>query len=315
MFSQKDFEKLESRLGRANLRRRLRRQVEHIALRLSDGGLKIHWENFELGYTLLQYLLKGWCLYSRGMRNAVDYRVEMIVGEFEKLPGSFDNFSILHLSDLHSDAFVDRGQKLEGIIRRHSFDLCVITGDFRFLTFGDYEKAIFSTANLLKALQCDYGVYAVLGNHDFIEFVPSLEAAGIRVLLNEAVPIRRGDSVIWIGGVDDPHFYGLHNLERTFGRVPEGDFKILLVHSPDIIEDAADFLVDYYLCGHTHGGQICLPGGIPLITNATCKRMYTSGRWRFEEMAGYTSRGAGSSGLAVRFFCPPEITLHRLVQK
>ncbi len=166
---------------------------------------------------------------------------------------------------------------------------------------------------IVDSLQCEHGILAVLGNHDFIEMVPGLEAMGIRILLNEAVPIRRNGEVIWIAGVDDPHFYEAHNLKKTFQEVPRREFKVLLAHSPELVEDAANFMVDYYLCGHTHGGQICLPRGIPVITNATCSRKYVSGPWKYQKMAGYTSRGTGSSGLTVRFFCPPEITLHRFI--
>jgi uncharacterized protein len=91
------------------------------------------------------------------------------------------------------------------------------------------------------------------------------------------------------------------------------EVKLLLVHSPEIIPEAARAGVDYYLCGHTHGGQMCLPGSVPLLTNASCARKYVGGVWQHENMAGYTSRGTGSSCLPVRFCCPPEITVHRLV--
>ena len=66
------------------------------------------------------------------------------------------------------------------------------------------------------------------------------------------------------------------------------------------------------LCGHTHGGQICLPGGVPVMTNADCPRKYCVGAWRYHGMHGYTSRGTGVSMVDVRLNCPPEVTLHRL---
>lgn len=66
------------------------------------------------------------------------------------------------------------------------------------------------------------------------------------------------------------------------------------------------------LCGHTHGGQICLPGGMPLTYNARCPRQLGRGPWRWGEMQGYTSPGAGSCVVPVRFNCQPEITVHRL---
>jgi len=66
------------------------------------------------------------------------------------------------------------------------------------------------------------------------------------------------------------------------------------------------------LCGHTHGGQIRLPGGIPLMTNADCPRRFCAGPWRHCHLQGYTSLGTGSSIIAARFNCPPEMTIHHL---
>ena len=70
--------------------------------------------------------------------------------------------------------------------------------------------------------------------------------------------------------------------------------------------------VDLNLAGHTHGGQICLPGGIPLMVNASCSRRYCKGPWRYHALDGYTSVGSGVSMVDVRLNCPPEITIHRL---
>jgi len=67
------------------------------------------------------------------------------------------------------------------------------------------------------------------------------------------------------------------------------------------------------LCGHTHGGQICLPGGVPLLTDADCPRALARGAWKYHNLIGYTSVGAGSCIVDVRLNCPPEVTLHRLV--
>jgi len=94
--------------------------------------------------------------------------------------------------------------------------------------------------------------------------------------------------------------------------VPEKEVRILLSHTPETYAEAEDAGVDYIICGHTHGGQVCLPGGIPIITNAKCPRSFCSGSWEYRKMLGYTSRATGSSGLSVRFNCPPEITIHKL---
>jgi hypothetical protein len=158
-------------------------------------------------------------------------------------------------------------------------------------------------------------MYAILGNHDAIEMVPTLETGGIRILLNEHVMLESGGEKMVLAGVDDPHYYETDNLEKAFEGAPLNHFKLLLAHSPEICRKAAFAGVDLYLCGHTHAGQICLPGGHPLLTNCKCPRECHSGLWHFEEMIGYTSRGAGTSSVNVRFNCPPEITVHRLCRR
>ena len=239
--------------------------------------------------------------------------MEEIEISLRNLPEKFKNFRILQLSDIHMDGIRDQGESLREKIAGLRFDLCVITGDFRFLTFYDYEKAMADLKGLVESLRCEHGTLSILGNHDFIEMVPLLETMGIRVLLNEAVAIQRGDESIWIAGTDDCHFYEVDDLPKALGGIPPDGFKILMAHSPELLDEAARAGVHYYLSGHTHGGQICLPGGIPVITNAHCPRKFVSGPWQYGKMEGYTSRGTGSSGLAVRYFCPPEITLHRLI--
>ncbi len=83
----------------------------------------------------------------------------------------------------------------------------------------------------------------------------------------------------------------------------------MVCHSPERYLEAADSGYSLYLSGHTHGGQVCLPGGVALVTSATVPRRLVKGRWKYREMRGYTSRGVGTSGIAVRYFCPPEMTV------
>ena len=89
-------------------------------------------------------------------------------------------------------------------------------------------------------------------------------------------------------------------------------FSILLSHTPEIYDRAAGAGFDLMLSGHTHGGQLCLPGGIPIRLEAKLPRSMAAGLWRHGEMVGYTTRGVGTSLLPVRLNCPPEITLHAL---
>ena len=155
-------------------------------------------------------------------------------------------------------------------------------------------------------------IYGVLGNHDTIQMVPAMEAMGIRMLLNECEAIVRGDQRIHLAGIDDAHFFRVDNIEKAAAQIPTGEFSILLSHTPEIYRQAAHANFDLMLCGHTHGGQLCLPGSIPIKLEAALPRRMGAGAWQYHNMSGYTSVGAGSSVIPVRLNCPPEITLHCL---
>jgi hypothetical protein len=139
--------------------------------------------------------------------------------------------------------------------------------------------------------------------------VPDLEEAGVTMLVNESWELTEGTDKIRVVGIDDPHYYKTDNFSRAFRQVPKGDFTILLAHSPEAYMSASTYHADLYLCGHTHGGQICLSPLTPLLTNSRAPRFMASGHWNYEGMTGYTSRGAGASGVPLRFNCPGEITL------
>ena len=155
-------------------------------------------------------------------------------------------------------------------------------------------------------------MYGVLGNHDTIKMVPGLERIGIRLLLNEAVEIERGNERVHLAGVDDAHYFRVDNIEKAASGVPIEEFSILLSHTPEVFRQAAHAGFDLMLSGHTHAGQICLPGGVPMKLNAAMPRRYGVGKWMHGAMHGYTSAGVGTSIVPARFNCPPEITLHRL---
>jgi len=142
--------------------------------------------------------------------------------------------------------------------------------------------------------------------------VPGLEAIGIHLLMNEHTVLQRNGAEIHLAGIDDPHYYRADNLEKAVEEIPEQAVTILLSHSPEIYRNAAYAKCDLMLCGHTHGGQICLPGSIPLMRNADAPYALCAGPWRYVGLQGYTSRGSGVSVVDVRLNCPPEVTLHEL---
>jgi predicted MPP superfamily phosphohydrolase len=140
----------------------------------------------------------------------------------------------------------------------------------------------------------------VLGNHDSIYMAQALEALGIRMLFNECEMIVRDGQQIFLAGVDDPHFYRADDIEKAASRIPQDAFSILLSHTPEVYDRAACAGFDVMFSGHTHGGQLCLPGGIPIKLEARLPRAMGAGAWRHADMAGYTSVGIGTSLLPVR---------------
>jgi predicted MPP superfamily phosphohydrolase len=201
-------------------------------------------------------------------------------------------------------------EHLRGILQEIKYDLCVFTGDYRGKSFGPYEEALLGMARVCAELRKP--LYGVLGDHDTIRMTPGLEEIGIRMLLNESITIERDNQHIYLAGIDDAHFYGADNIEKAASEIPRDEFSILLSHTPEIYRQAAYADFDLLLSGHTHGGQICLPSRIPLTLDSVLPRHMGSGAWKYNDMIGYTSVGAGSSIVPARFNCPPEITLHHL---
>lgn len=141
--------------------------------------------------------------------------------------------------------------------------------------------------------------------------VDLLEAQGVTMLVNETVRVGTGPSHFHVTGTDDVHLFYSDEAHKVLREGPEG-FRIALVHTPDLATDAARAGYGLYLCGHTHGGQICLPGGRPILTALDSHQHLASGAWSLDGMQGYTSRGIGGGFFPVRFNCPGEIGLLRL---
>jgi predicted MPP superfamily phosphohydrolase len=269
-----------------------------------------HFFDLENWYGFIRATLRLTGLQARGRRNALSIEVRSQDVVIANLPASFDDFTILQLSDLHIDMTADFVDALIDTIRRLQYDLCVLTGDYRARTFGPCEAALDGMQRLRPHIGT--AIYAVLGNHDTLHMVPAMESMGYRFLINEHIKIERGGDELYLAGIDDAHFYRLDDYHRAAHAIPKGACSILLSHTPEAYRHAAHAGFDLMLCGHTHGGQICLPGGIPLLTEADCPREFVKGAWRYHDMIGYTSVGAGTCLVDVRLNCRPEVTLHRL---
>lgn len=303
--------KLEQRLGRVHARQRLGIEVDHEAQVFGQGLNFFHIENWHSIHALIKTVLKLAGLYKRGCENARRIEVRHNNLRFKTLPSAFDGFRLLQITDLHVDLNEGAMQRLSSLLPNLEYDLCVLTGDYRGATFGPFEAAIEGLAQLRSLIKGS--IYAVLGNHDTVRMVPGLEALEIQMLLNECVLIPKGDQALYLAGVDDAHFYRVDNIEKAAATVPDSAFSILLSHTPEIYRQAAHAGFDLLLAGHTHGGQICLPGTVPITLDSVLPRRMGAGAWIYHNMQGYTSVGAGCSIVPVRLNCPPEITIHHLL--
>ena len=301
---------LEKRLGPVHARQRLGIEQD-TEPRVFGGGLNFfHPENWYSFHALIRYSLKASGLYWRGQKNSLNHQIVKNEICLSNLPTAFDGYTFLHLSDLHVDMYPQATEALFDKIKLLEYDACVLTGDYRAQTSGPIEATMDGMVRLLEHLNSP--VYAVLGNHDSIQMVPGLEEAGLQFLLNETIELKRQEESIFLSGIDDAHYFRVDNIEKTAEQIPSRKVSILLSHTPEIYRQAAHAGFDLMFCGHTHGGQICLPGGLPITLDAKCPRRMGSGTWQHGNLNGYTSRGAGTCIVDVRFNCPPEITLHRL---
>lgn len=304
--------RLSLRMGPIHARQRLSIEEESERLVTGRDRRSFHLENLYSSHGFIRNCLRLSGLLPRGQANSRRPRIVEQRFVLQSLPIEFEGFRILHLTDLHVDMDAANLEAVISAIRTLDYDVCVLTGDYRKLTWGPVEAALEGMARLREAINGE--PLAVLGNHDSIRMVPGLEDMGYRLLLNEHHAIERQGQSLYIAGVDDAHFYRVHNLQRAGDAIPEGAVSLLLSHTPEIWREAAHAGYDLFFCGHTHGGQICLPGGIPVTLDSDCPRSLGRGYWRHGGMQGYTSAGTGTSVVNARFNCPPEISLHTLTQ-
>jgi len=303
-------DQIRGRLGEHLYRQRVNLQRFHAAQIIGPGRSLFHPENLPLIRILIRGFARCFGVHGWGIRNARDIRINTNKVALPGLAPSFHGLRILQLSDLHldidpaiTDALLERLVKVD-------YDLCVITGDYRAETTGDPEACFRETERVMAALH--QPVYGILGNHDFIEMTPRLEAMGIHMLINEQVVLEREEDRLVLAGVDDPHFYETDDFEDALRGAPEGAPVVMLSHTAEPYRQALAAGVGLMLCGHTHGGQLCLPGGVVIMHNARHPRWMNKGPWRYHHLQGYTATGIGCSIVPMRYFCPPEITIHVL---
>jgi predicted MPP superfamily phosphohydrolase len=245
-------------------------------------------------------------------------RVVQVPLAFADLPRALDGLRLLHLSDLHlgvGRTSADLARLLDGL-RSEPPDLIVLTGDV-----ADRVEELESALELLTAFAPRLGVYAALGNHEYLndieQMLPVYRKSSVRLLVNESATLAIGEASLFLAGVDDPVLRGparpffAQAVAECAAGAPAAAFRLLLCHRPEGFEAAAEHGFHLTLSGHTHGGQIGIAGrsvfevlwGIP----------YLWGAYRRGDSRLYTTSGFGH-WFPFRLNCPaeaPVITLRR----
>lgn len=236
---------------------------------------------------------------------------------------------ILHLSDTHFAKSTGRLIRFLKTFSGETYDFIFLTGDI-----FDCKAGLLTCKEGLRGLESRYGIYAVLGNHDYYDYrledifthnfpgqrfpinrqpvellVDGLRQMGVEVLRNTSRTFDCDGHTVCVHGLDDPTT-GHANMRLTLENYNPKALNILLTHSVDALLDVGEGEIDLSFSGHSHGGQFRLPGFGAIVTHTTLGRQYTSGIKRFNGALCSISRGLGSGRyMPVRFYCPPEAVI------
>ncbi|MCP4179490.1 MAG: hypothetical protein GY756_17155 [bacterium] len=298
-------------MKKINKNRQLR-ELDHTLNFFTKGtSKKLHLLNINLVVKIISFVIKILLLEKKAYRNAIKLTLKRINININSLPISFNNFKILFISDLHIDILPEAKDKIKNILKIENYDICCFGGDFCFQNSGPSFFAQNAVSELITCIKNKTDIISILGNHDEYEFAEFLKGIGVKMLINDSIAIKKANESILISGIDDAGYYGSHDFDETLKNINQDNYscKILLTHTPDIYKEAEAKGFDLCLAGHTHGGQLCLPGRVPILTetNAPLKMVY--GKWSYKKMKGYTTSGVGCSGIPARFNCPPEVVI------
>ena len=227
-------------------------------------------------------------------------------------PRAFDGLRVAHITDLHHSNIVPL-HYLESCFRTINAerpDLVALTGDY--VTRGKPEEFIPPVAAAVGKLEAPLGVFASLGNHDMWVDGPAMQRAlerhGCTVLRNRRADVALPGGRLSVVGIGDLWTEGV-NLASAFQGVPEARASLILMHNPDTFEDWPAGHPGLILAGHTHGGQVSIPGYGPPYVPSRYGNKYARGLFQRPEATMYVNRGLGCLHLQVRLFARPEIAL------
>lgn len=253
-------------------------------------------------------------------------RVREIELAFPNLPPAFDGYTLLHLSDLHLTKLGLLEKRTMEIVSRREVDGCVITGD---VTANPRASDIFR--RVCSAIPHRDPILSVLGNSEHKPWldpdilIQALTFDGHKMLVNSSMTIQRGADSITVVGLDDP-YSRFDDLDAAFRGVDPHGFIVCLTHSASVAPEVIACGADLVLAGHTHGGQVRIPGVSMFWTHMRRNKALNDGLYTPADLARRTgidpghsvlfvNRGVGTSRFHIRLLCPPEvvyITLRRL---
>ena len=238
-----------------------------------------------------------------------------------RLPEAFHGFRIVLMGDLHFGPYIGKAQVERAVRLGLSLkpDLTILTGDFVSHPLLERNgpggsRHAEPCAQVLQQLKAS-PVVSILGNHDHWndpDIVSEiLDNHGLQVLRNQSIPLERDGQRIWVVGVDDV-YEEANDLDKALLGIPPTETKIVAVHEPDFADETARHSIDLQVSGHSHGGQVRIPGyGAPVLPRLG--RKYPIGLNRVGNLQVYTNRGIGMVTPPVRLNCSPEVTLITLV--
>lgn len=253
--------------------------------------------------------------YSARYRNPYRPRLERTTLTLPRGHEQLAGLRIGFIADTHVGPFIHQPdiERATGLIANEAPDLLLLGGDYVSESTRYIPTAVAAIGAL--AARTKLGAVGVLGNHDLhvngVAVEQAMAAAGVKILRNESVKIDWNGAELWIAGIDET-LLGYPNLLATFAGIPSGVATIALWHEPEFAEQAADKGAFAQLSGHTHGGQIRIPGLGPVGLPIDGKR-YVIGHNVADGMQIYTSRGVGVFRPPMRFNCPPEVTIITLI--
>lgn len=257
-------------------------------------------------------ILLNSCAPFHTMRSGVG-RIKKYEFAHNNIPETFDNFRIIFLTDFHYKSLFNR-KKLSRLIKtvnKSDADLIVLGGDYH--NGCEYIPELFNSISHLKST---HGILAVMGNHDYAacyqEIVNNMKTNNIRLLEHQLDTIKLHNEQIIIAGVRNPFDLQTNGHSPTLDASPD-DFVILLVHTPDYVEDVPVTNTDLALAGHTHGGQITLFGIYAPVTRSKYGQRFRSGlKYNSENIPVIISNGIGTSRKNIRLFAPSDIVVIKL---